>query len=372
MKIWELAFDINKYDRWGFISELELLNGSNSLKGQKLLDRWKPAKIKRIGDDKGKGANALRTSFTMPLVDLKVFSCIIDFVKDSVELLPTILVDEGYDSETFYILNVINRLDCIDFETSDYERFTCDGKIMYFKKRVFKEHKVKGEHIFVAKGDRPYEVYISDELKQTLENSGLKGFKFKLIWDSEDEKAVEEFENNEWLMREEKEKAHKLIKAGKLIELPEDEWVTVVLDWIWGKLYESSEELFIELQNLPLPCQYIFSMYTLKYQIENGGYNQFFYNYDVGIAKLAEKGFIELELEYLDVITADAIESYNEMSEKYKRGEDDSIEDFMDTYSANAFNSLTGYFMSTISLRKLGEKSIEYIRENIQCFGDKE
>ena len=88
------------------------------------------------------------------------------------------------------------------------------------------------------------------------------------------------------------------------------------------------------------------------------------------IARLAMEGFQELELKDLVLITKDAIETYEEMASKNKRGENDSVEDFMDTYNVNPLDASTGYFMSSFSLDKLEEKSIEYIKDNVECFGD--
>jgi len=369
MKIWKMKFDVNKYNIWSFTDRTDLVDKCNSFDGRKKINSWKTIKMSRLDSSGAKGANAMGTDFAMPMVDSKVVKNIDNFTNSSVELLPIILDEDGYDTSDFYILNVIGRLDCIDFEKSDYKAFSNGEGILKFNKIVFRENVVRGKHIFKAENDRFRTNYISDELRQKIENSNLKGFLFELVWDSEDKKAVEEFKENERLESEKRANAYKTMKNGMIKVWSEDEWIMAIMTWIWGKIGENSGDVFSTIQELPRPCQYIFSMYSLKSEIENGGYNQFFYNFNTEIAKVAENGFMEIGLKEFSLITADAIETYEDMRARNKRSEDD-IEDFMSTYDINPLDASTGYFMSSFDLDKLEENSIGYIKDNMECFGD--
>ena len=85
-------------------------------------------------------------------------------------------------------MNVLNVVDCLDYEKSEFEYSPRNSnKIIGFKKFAFKFDKVIGHHIFKIPETLRADIFISDELKQKIENSGLKGFKFIEMWDSEKE-----------------------------------------------------------------------------------------------------------------------------------------------------------------------------------------
>ena len=364
MKIWKLKFDVNKYNLWSVTDRVNLVKRRETFNGRKRIDTWKPIKIGRIDSGGASGANAMKTDFGVAIIDKKVVKCVSDLIENSVEFLPVFIEDEVYNIDDFYILNIITQLNCIDFDASEGEG------LLGFDKIVFTESIVKGQHIFKAENDLFPTIYISDELKQMLDENDLKGFLYELAWDSEEERAVEDFRESENLKKEEQIQAYKLMKKGTIENLAENEWITAIMAWIWGKSENSSEDIVTILTKLPLQCQYIFSMFTLKWEIENGGYTQLFYNFGIEMARIAKKGFAELEFNDLSLITTDAIEAYEETSIKSASSESDNIEDFMNIYNTNPLTVFTGYFMSSFSLDKIEEKSIEYIRINKEYFGD--
>ena len=83
-------------------------------------------------------------------------------------------------------MNITKVIDCIDYDNAEYKSLP-DGKIMFFTKYAFIEDKVKNQHIFKIPEFKTSRFFVSDEFKKRVEDTGMKGFEFRLLWDSEAE-----------------------------------------------------------------------------------------------------------------------------------------------------------------------------------------
>ncbi|PGZ98489.1 hypothetical protein COE51_11580 [Bacillus pseudomycoides] len=190
MKIWRII--INSYN----FDELECGNEDgqeifdNNFKGISMIDTWKPLQMKLSNE--GEPTDLLSETpliFTKKAVDI-----VFDLMKGKVEILP--LVHEIYEC---YAINVMNVLECIDYENAEPNNFAG------FNKFAFLSAKIKGEHIFRALntkhkyGDFPIvsvQTFVSDEFKERVIDSELKGFDFELVWTSDEENNEQLIENN--------------------------------------------------------------------------------------------------------------------------------------------------------------------------------
>ena len=94
--------------------------------------------------------------------------------KNEVEFLPCFL--DG-TNENFYIFNVLGQEDCVDYEKSNYQKFSNSNKIMFFNHIEFKQN--INRHLFRLK-DLPYcNYFVSQSLKEKLEEAGVQGFLFE-------------------------------------------------------------------------------------------------------------------------------------------------------------------------------------------------
>lgn len=118
--------------------------------------------------------------FELDEFDKMALEAVNDLIKDSVEILPLLCADGE-----FYAINVIKVLDCIDYDKAKFERFSDGKRIMMFIKYAFIESKVRGKHIFKIIDETKRNPFVSDEFRQRVIDSNLKGFKFELAWDSE-------------------------------------------------------------------------------------------------------------------------------------------------------------------------------------------
>lgn len=109
-----------------------------------------------------------------------------DLMQGSVEYLPVIF--DGTRYKDLQIVNILNILDAVDYEKS--ECFYDDEetkRVGYVKRYAFYPEKVKDHHIFkVITGNRlSTRIFVSQTFLDHLNNSDLKGYMWREVWDSE-------------------------------------------------------------------------------------------------------------------------------------------------------------------------------------------
>ena len=103
-----------------------------------------------------------------------------DLIENRVEILP-LLSSIG----EFYAINVIEVLNAIDYNKAEFKTFRDGKRIMRFLKYEFIEDVVREKHIFKIVDEPLRRPFVSDEFRLKVQSYNLKGFKFKLAWDSE-------------------------------------------------------------------------------------------------------------------------------------------------------------------------------------------
>ncbi len=176
MKIWHLGADVNNFDNLIPIKEEDW----NLLRfdGIRLSNIWKSIPVRVIEDRKKSDTPGL--SAGIPVFSSRSIEVLNDLMADSVEILPLRCRKGDY-----YAINVLNVLDCIDYESSEFKKFENSGRIMRFIKYSFKPNYVNGKHIFKIVDEPVRRPFVSDEFRNRVLDNELVGFKFDLVWDSE-------------------------------------------------------------------------------------------------------------------------------------------------------------------------------------------
>ena len=176
MKIWLLDCDVDSFENltWKEGPDIDYIQ---SFDGRGKLRNWNPMKVKRMYDRKFSNTSGL--SPHIPVFDEKAVSVLGDLLVGNAEILPLNCADG-----VFYAINVINVVDCIDYEKSQYKTFRDGKRIMKFTKYVFTERKIKGLHLFKIKDEPLKRPFVSEEFRKRVMDNNLTGFKFELAWDS--------------------------------------------------------------------------------------------------------------------------------------------------------------------------------------------
>lgn len=184
MKIWLLEEDVNVYEH------ITLADGNNEnwnefsemFRGKSLKEVWKPLRINLIEHGgRLKRGDIPYLSPGKPVITDRAIDCLEELLKGNVEILPLF-----YNLQNLFLLNVLNRIDAINYEKSDIRYMPDNKRILRIKKYSFIVNKVQNQHIFMLTDQLWGTIFVSDEFRNKVIESGLQGFKFVNVWDSED------------------------------------------------------------------------------------------------------------------------------------------------------------------------------------------
>jgi hypothetical protein len=177
MKIWHLDFELDEFDNLVPVEELSL-DEIQSFNGSSKMKLWKPIAVKKMEDKELSNAPGFYSH--IPVFDKIALDAVKDLIKDGAETLP-LLCTEG----EFYAINVIEVLDCINYNKAKFKTFRDGKRIMRFIEYEFIKNVVNRKHIFKIIDEPLRRPFVSDEFRQRVIDYNLKGFKFELVWDSE-------------------------------------------------------------------------------------------------------------------------------------------------------------------------------------------
>jgi len=152
-------------------------------------DIWKQPKGLYIANPMKERGNFFHLGCQIAM-DQHAYTVLKDIMDGCCELLPF-----TFENETYYAINIINVIDCYDYEKGKYEYWknnTSKEDIIGIKKYVFNPSNFNKKSIFkdnfTMVRNFTYEGFLPNpekEFKYLYEKHGLKGLTFRLLWDSE-------------------------------------------------------------------------------------------------------------------------------------------------------------------------------------------
>ncbi|MEA5023431.1 hypothetical protein SDC9_21107 [bioreactor metagenome] len=177
MKVWLWKPDSNKYENLTLpLEDVDKLIDFYEFDGRKISDVWEPMEV---GIYKKAKRGDTPSFIAGPVLSERAVETLRDILDDKVEILPL-----KYSKENYYVINVLNVLDAIDYTKAEYLTFD-DGRVYRFTKYAFIEEKVKSQPIFKLVEHPKSEVFVSDEFRSRVLEHKLAGFEFIEVWDSE-------------------------------------------------------------------------------------------------------------------------------------------------------------------------------------------
>lgn len=180
MKIWKLMSDVDNYDN--FIPEKELsADEIQSFDGRSQKANWITPKVKRMEPEKGLALGD-SPGFIIPVFSKRALDILDPLIHESSEVL---LLDS--DEGEYYGINITAVLDAVDYSKLEYKTFSDGNRIMAFKKYAFViSPELLKHNIFKITDESTRRAFVSDRFKKMVEENGLVGFKFRLVWESDD------------------------------------------------------------------------------------------------------------------------------------------------------------------------------------------
>ncbi len=176
MKIWHLDCDVNNYDYlcWKDGADIDFIQ---SFDGRKHNKNKFERNVEFIYNDRPIG-NTIGLASNIPIFDEEAWNNLKDLIENDVELLRI-----EVHSNTYYAINVLTVLDCIDYTNSVYKTFKDSERIMRFSKYSFKEDVVNGFNIFKIMDETLKAPFVSEAFRKRVMDMDLKGFVFCNVYE---------------------------------------------------------------------------------------------------------------------------------------------------------------------------------------------
>ena len=113
------------------------------------------------------------------LFNQKAKDCLEGVFGDYVEFVPA-----KYQDDIYYIVNVLNIIDGLNYEKSEFEKLD-DGRPYSINKFSLRPNIVNNISIFklfLEESIYSTEIFVSQEVKDIVEANGLTGFSFEEVW----------------------------------------------------------------------------------------------------------------------------------------------------------------------------------------------
>ena len=144
------------------------------------LESWKPIHLttrpaEQCGiSDETPDLNFVST--TTPLLTPKAFDILYPYLKPYSQFFET-TTDYG----NMFLVNVTNINDCLDYKNCELKYFSNSERIMRIDNFCFFDEKLNELEIFLIPEERRAFPYVTEGLKNIIEENGLTGFRFELV-----------------------------------------------------------------------------------------------------------------------------------------------------------------------------------------------
>lgn len=144
----------------------------------------------------------------------------------------------------------------------------------------------------------------------------------------------------------------------------------IIVDNISLKVNGDSENEYFVARELTKPQQFIFIIEQVEAEVNNGGFNQFFYNSSKEYAKNMEEAFKAIGATKFSALVSKANKIYNYHKEEIIKMQDGSLDGFSKSYDNNPLNKLDDEFYVLYKKEDLGKLKIKFIRSHKTEFID--
>ena len=163
-------------------------------------------------------------------------------------------------------------------------------------------------------------------------------------------------------------KIYRELTSEILASIHDDDLERVILDNIDTGFQQGEQYTLEKISKLTNGQQAVFATYWLEAEVNNGGFNQFYFNSTGIFAEMAEIGFRVIGPPKFSELTKKANDTYSEEKIRLEKFDDGSPESFIESYENNPLNDLDQKFYELDKVENIYELRLKYIRNNINEF----
>lgn len=181
MRYYKLIYDYENDDNYANcnIASIGNMEKNVTINGEKI-EKWNEVVFEYDSTEGEILTDYLANLYRWLLVSSKFRDVTDDIINRHVQYLPVKVLDRITKSEieSYCVANIITKIDALDLEHSKYDIFELDDeKIISIEKYALKGSQIIDKHIFKLESET-IPVFVSEKLKEVIENSGLTGFRF--------------------------------------------------------------------------------------------------------------------------------------------------------------------------------------------------
>lgn len=174
-------------------------------------------------------------------------------------------------------------------------------------------------------------------------------------------KSIEDFKNRP---------IQKVLTAQIIDTTSDDELLQTVFDNLIGKFPKDYTKEYQTVLGWTKSQQAIYIIWCLEAEVNNGGYNQFYFNSSGQYADLTPDALKLVGASKFADLTMRANDVYKKENEKITKHQDGSLEGFSKSYDDNPLNKFDDEFYELYKKEDLQKIQVNYIRNHKQDFID--
>ncbi|MCG8390001.1 MAG: DMP19 family protein [Cytophagales bacterium] len=157
---------------------------------------------------------------------------------------------------------------------------------------------------------------------------------------------------------------YKVLTIQLIDSITDNDLEQAVIDNIYEQVGDNYAKEFEHVQELTRGQQAMFSVWWVEAEVNNGGFNQFYFNSSGRYAQVAVDGFELFGATKFADLMRRANQVYKENKERLKKYDDGTLESFSESYKDNPLNALDEEFYALYNSEPLNALRVKYIREN--------
>jgi hypothetical protein len=174
-------------------------------------------------------------------------------------------------------------------------------------------------------------------------------------------KSVEAFKNRT---------IHKILTTSVIDDTPDDDLLQVVFDNLYEKLPADYEKEYATVLGWNTSRQAIYMIWLLEGEVNNGGYNQFYFNSGGQFYKHLPDALQRVNAMKTADLTLAANNTYEKYSDNIKKHQDGTLEGFSKSYEDNPLNAFDEQFYALSKIENLQKLQVKFIRKHKSDFSD--
>jgi len=172
-------------------------------------------------------------------------------------------------------------------------------------------------------------------------------------------KSLEDFKNRP---------IHKTLTADIISNIKDEQLEQTIFDNISTNMEGDKREEREIVQALTPGQRAIYVTWIVEGEVNNGGFNQFYFNSSGQLADMSEEAFKTIGAHKFADLVRQANQIYNDIKEDLEKYNDGTAESFSKSYDGNPLNDLDDKFYKLYTDEPLSQLKIKYIRDNLKEF----